>query len=656
MAGVVMADENTNAEPKNVSEGSGVTVKPEKYMIGIGDSYLIKATLPAGEEAEVVWSSGDESIASVEGDGEYCTVTGVAEGKTKIRATVGENYAESMVYVYTVEYAWYGDFDTGEDVECIAFASCDTSFGFDDGEIEKNITKKPSCTENGSCTYTATFINTLFDDQTKTEDLAALGHDFENPVVTPATTGTDGIISETCSRCGQTTTETIDHIQNVTLSGTKFTYTGKVITPTVAVTDCKGNTIPNSNYTVAYQKGRKDVGKYAVTVTFKNNYQGTVTKYFTIVKNKPTVTLKKKATIYNGKIQKIGKATVTGSKGKVTYYYYQDKACKRKTTPAASGSRTKGGAPRNAGIYYVKAKVAATKNSKAAISKATILAIKKAETTIELTDLKTVYTGQIITIPPAVVSGSTGEVKYKYYTDKAMKTLTTNNNSGANFTGGAPCFAGTYYVLAAVKGDGDHRAASDTAVLTILKANSSILVENKTDTYTSKPIAIKDPVVKGSAGKVTVTYYTDETCKKKTSKEDGATAVGGAPANVGVYYAIAVVAADRNCKAAKSSIARLEIKKANVKITFKGETVKYTGSPIAIHPATFDGNPKGEVTYQYYVRSSCSGTDLTTFDNSGASVDGGPPADRGTYYVKVTVAGDSNYKQTTSPAVKFVIK
>ena len=70
--------------------------------------------------------------------------------------------------------------------------------------------------------------------------------------------------------------------ENVRLSKSSVTYNGKAQTPSVIATDSQGNTIDSSGYTVSY-KNNKNVGQAAVTVTFKGNYTGTVTKNFTIL-------------------------------------------------------------------------------------------------------------------------------------------------------------------------------------------------------------------------------------------------------------------------------------------------------------------------------------------------------------------------------------
>ena len=56
--------------------------------------------------------------------------------------------------------------------------------------------------------------------------------------------------------------------------------------PAVTIKDSKGKRIASKYYTVTY-KNNKKVGKAAVTIQFRGNYEGTVTKTFQIVP-KPT--------------------------------------------------------------------------------------------------------------------------------------------------------------------------------------------------------------------------------------------------------------------------------------------------------------------------------------------------------------------------------
>ncbi len=104
--------------------------------------------------------------------------------------------------------------------------------------------------------------------------------------VTKATVSKNGVIASKCSFCGAVksgTSKTIYYPKTIKLSAASYTYNGKVKTPTVTVKDSKGKTFKkNTDYTVTYAKGRKNVGKYAIKITFKGNYSGTKTLYFTI--------------------------------------------------------------------------------------------------------------------------------------------------------------------------------------------------------------------------------------------------------------------------------------------------------------------------------------------------------------------------------------
>ena len=98
-----------------------------------------------------------------------------------------------------------------------------------------------------------------------------------------ATTSKNGKITYTCT-CGYSYSKSIAKISSVKLSSTSYTYNGKVKQPTVTVKDSKGNTLKNgTDYTVKYSSGRKNVGKYTVTVTFKGKYSGTEKLTFKIV-------------------------------------------------------------------------------------------------------------------------------------------------------------------------------------------------------------------------------------------------------------------------------------------------------------------------------------------------------------------------------------
>ena len=77
---------------------------------------------------------------------------------------------------------------------------------------------------------------------------------------------------------------------SVKLSTSVYTYNGKVKTPGVKVS-VNGTVLTKDDYSVSYGKGRKNVGKYTVKVTLKNDYAGSKTVSFKI--NPPKSAVKK---------------------------------------------------------------------------------------------------------------------------------------------------------------------------------------------------------------------------------------------------------------------------------------------------------------------------------------------------------------------------
>lgn len=106
-----------------------------------------------------------------------------------------------------------------------------------------------------------------------------------------ATLSKNGSIVKKCTVCGKmASTTTIKYAKTFKLSTTDYTYNGKVKMPGVTVKDSAGRFLKkNTDYTVTYASGRKNVGKYKVTVTFKGNYSGYKNLYFTINPVKTTV-------------------------------------------------------------------------------------------------------------------------------------------------------------------------------------------------------------------------------------------------------------------------------------------------------------------------------------------------------------------------------
>ncbi len=100
---------------------------------------------------------------------------------------------------------------------------------------------------------------------------------------TKATLSKNGSIVKKCTKCGKVASNTVIYYpKTIKLSKSEYAYDGKTKTPSVTVKDSSGKTVSSKNYTVKYASGRKNVGKYKITIIFKGNYSGTKTLYLTI--------------------------------------------------------------------------------------------------------------------------------------------------------------------------------------------------------------------------------------------------------------------------------------------------------------------------------------------------------------------------------------
>ena len=154
--------------------------------------------------------------------------------------------------------------------------------------VKKTVNAKTAtCTKEG---YTGDTVCSLCGDTLAVgKVISKKAHTYET-VTKKATLSENGYTLKKCSVCGyETSKTTLYYAKTITLSTTEYTYNGEAKKPSVTVKDSKGNTISSSNYTVTYPSGRKNVGKYKVTVTFKGNYTGTKYIYFTINPAKSSV-------------------------------------------------------------------------------------------------------------------------------------------------------------------------------------------------------------------------------------------------------------------------------------------------------------------------------------------------------------------------------
>lgn len=142
------------------------SIGPGNSVLKCGDTIQLNAVFEPEDatKEKVTWFTVDDSIASVDCNG---LVTAKGNGITTITATAGGFYAECTIVCN--EHSW------------------------DEGRI----TKAPVCCDNGIRTFTC------YCGQTKTEEIQALGHDWESePTVDSAPDcEREGAQSIHCSRC-----------------------------------------------------------------------------------------------------------------------------------------------------------------------------------------------------------------------------------------------------------------------------------------------------------------------------------------------------------------------------------------------------------------------------------------------------------------------
>lgn len=143
---------------------------------------------------------------------------------------------------------------------------------------------KAGLTEGSHCRYCKKVL-------TAQKATPATGHQYipsqESYPNPEATLSKDGrlVSPQVCKNCDDEYEKTavIPKIKTVKLSKTAYTYNGKVQRPGVVVKDRTGKALKGGvDYNVSYPKGMKNVGKYTVKVTFKENYKGSKSLTYSI--------------------------------------------------------------------------------------------------------------------------------------------------------------------------------------------------------------------------------------------------------------------------------------------------------------------------------------------------------------------------------------
>jgi hypothetical protein len=128
-------------------------------------------------------------------------------------------------------------------------------------------------------------------------------------VVVPATLSKEGSKKKLCQNCGEVaSTVTIARPKEVVLSAYSYVYDGKEKKPSVYVTGQNSTRLSTDSYDVTYSSGCRNVGEYSVTVKFKGEYSGTITRTYvinpTVPKSVKAVSGKKSLTVKWKKISK----------------------------------------------------------------------------------------------------------------------------------------------------------------------------------------------------------------------------------------------------------------------------------------------------------------------------------------------------------------
>ena len=151
------------------------------------------------------------------------------------------------------------------------------------------------------------------------EETRSIIHNYKT-TTTQATLSKNGSIVKKCTVCGEVASKSsIYYPRSFALSTIAYTYTGGKKTPSVTVKDSRGKKLVNgTDYKLTYSSStRKSIGRYSVKITFKGNYSGSKTLYFTIGPKNPTSV---KATLYGHDDVKVTWNKVSGASGYKVYY------------------------------------------------------------------------------------------------------------------------------------------------------------------------------------------------------------------------------------------------------------------------------------------------------------------------------------------------
>lgn len=272
------------------------------------------------------------------------------------------------------------------------------------------------------------------------------------------------------------------------------------------------------------------------------------------------------------------------------------------------------------GEYYVW-----VKNTLGNVSKAKFTLHSAKNDTIYFLAKEATYTGNPIEANIATSESGT-LITYTYYNGTSC--------SGSKLDS-APIEPGNYSVKAVSRGNINYLSASKCVTHTILRSVPTLVLKEKSATYTGKPIKankVEATNPNGSSVELAYTYryYKDNSCSvafnEKTPTE--------APIEVGTYYVKATSAQTSTLGSMTTDCVKHTITEKKDVVTLSKKEVVYNGKEIVANKATSESG--SEISYFYYANTNCSGTALTT-----------APVNAGNYSVKAVSKGNHNYSSSS---------